>query len=177
MKYLIMCEGTVEKAFIDLIIEKGLFKIKTEDIINESAFHSRQIDGDVLFYINALSPRERLTILRIGDTLNDKLRIPRDLRKIKHIEIRKYCTKPEMEYLVIINEDLVNEFNKVKSEVRPKSFVRGRIKLGRQRWRSNPETIIKYFSGVDIKGLLKKYKRMKKGSHPPDELFLYDLLN
>lgn len=33
-----MCEGTVEKAFIDLIIEKGLFKIKTEDIINESAF-------------------------------------------------------------------------------------------------------------------------------------------
>lgn len=94
MKYLIMCEGTVEKAFIDLIIEKGLFKIKTEDIINESAFHSRQIDGDVLFYINALSSQERLTILRIGDTLNDKLRIPRDLRKIKHIEIRKYCTKP-----------------------------------------------------------------------------------
>ena len=43
-------------------------------------------------------------MLRIGDKLGDELKIPREYKgKIK--DIRKYCTKPELEMLLLISEN------------------------------------------------------------------------
>ena len=45
-------------------------------------------------------------MLRIGDKLGDELKIPREYKgKIK--DIRKYCTKPELEMLLLISENKV----------------------------------------------------------------------
>ena len=43
MKYLVMTEGTCEKALIDVLIEKGLFSISVESLLYEQIFHARQI--------------------------------------------------------------------------------------------------------------------------------------
>ena len=62
-------------------------------------------------------------MLRIGDKLGDELKIPREYKgKIK--DIRKYCTKPELEMLLLISENKDAEFEKVKSKTSPKKFIK-----------------------------------------------------
>ena len=48
-------------------------------------------------------------MLRIGDKLGDELKIPREYKgKIK--DIRKYCTKPELEMLFV---EIINPVNEI----------------------------------------------------------------
>ena len=49
--------------------------------------------------------------MRIGDKLSDQLTIPKEYKgKIK--DVKKYCTKPELEMLLIISEGLDADFEK-----------------------------------------------------------------
>ena len=61
--------------------------------------------------------------MRIGDVQNENLKIPTDYRE-KITAVEKYCTKPEIEMLLIIAEGLVKEFEKTKSTVSPKDFAK-----------------------------------------------------
>lgn len=74
----------------------------------------RQIDNYLLTMIRQLDPNERVTLIRIGDKMTDKIKIPND---VKHhfVKEAKYCTKPEFEMLVIIASGLFSEFQKQKS--------------------------------------------------------------
>ena len=64
-------------------------------------------------------------ILRIGDLQNEKLIIPSEYRH-KIVSVEKYCTKPELEMLLIISENFVDSYEKIKSKKRPK-FSQKRI--------------------------------------------------
>ena len=67
-----------------------------------------------------------VTVMRVGDKQTDRLLIPADFKE-KICAVDKYCTLPELEMLLIISEDLVKEYEKVKSTVRPKVFAKERI--------------------------------------------------
>ncbi len=41
MKYLVMTEGTCEKALIDVLIKKGIFSLPIESLLYEQIFHAR----------------------------------------------------------------------------------------------------------------------------------------
>ena len=115
-------------------------------------------------------------ILRIGDKLNDKLKIPKEYRsKIK--EIIKYCTKPELEMLLIISEGKNSDFEKVKSKMSPKTFSKENVVYNRTRY-NNSTAFYREYYGKRIDLLVKTIRRYKrlKGKHEKDEFYLADLL-
>ncbi len=84
----------------------------------------------------------------------------------EHIKSYKYCTKSEVEILVIINEGLYDDFLKAPKNTKPKSFIHEYMPSYKPS---------KYFREHDMVGALQEYKRVKK--HNKDELFLIDLLS
>ena len=101
MKYLVMTEGTCEKALIDVLIKKGIFSLPIESLLYEQVFHARQIKNSIIERINQLPVSEKICIIRIGDTLTDELDIPNDIRD-RVESCRKICIKPEFEILHLI---------------------------------------------------------------------------
>lgn len=69
-------------------------------------------------------------IYRIGDKQSDTLKIPAEYNH-KIVGVEKYCTKPELEMLLIIAEQLTGAYEKVKSNMKPKDFAKANIKCGK----------------------------------------------
>lgn len=176
-KLLIMCEGSDEKCIVDLLLNSGCLRFSPEDLLDLIPYHARQIStsGPVRTALNMYPGK--VDVYRIGDTQTDRLIIPKDY-KGKIGEVKKYCTKPELEMLFIISEGLVNEYEKVKSNTSPKEFSKSRIKLGDRKFNCTTKFFEDYW-GRDTDLLvfaIKEYKRLHGKTHAKDEYCLADLL-
>lgn len=177
MKYLIMCEGPNEREIIRLLLENNRLVFTEDELLNLVPYFARQIhkSPSVQAALN-LYPGE-VEVLRIGDKLSDSFKIPKEYKgKIK--DVRKYCTKPELEMLLIISENLESEFEKVKSKKSPKDFSKENITYHKQRYNNNGTEFYRayYEERIDLLvETIKRYKRLK-GKHKKDEFYLADLL-
>ena len=175
MKILLMCEGTNEEELLELLLDNNKLIFKRDDLIGLKPYNIRNLKNP---FIKSELKRYNKPVLiyRIGDTQTDKLSIPRDLEYIvKRENIFKYCTKPELEILLIINENMYSEF--LKSKKSPKSFAKENIVFQRNYYDQSNEFLNNYYGGKRINLLvnnIKEYKRIKK--HARDELYLADLL-
>ncbi len=131
MKYLIMCEGTDELAVINILLDNDMLKISKDDLIGLQPYHARQIDKSVVVQTQIrMYPYNDIEILRIGDKQSDELKIPREFKgKLSKERIKKYCTMPELEILLIISEGLHSKFKKEKSNVKASEFAKKEIKF------------------------------------------------
>lgn len=177
MKYLIMCEGPNELKVANILLDAGKFIFAREDLLNLVLFHARQIDKSTqLKSALKMYTGNDVHIIRMGDKMSDKLRIPKDhIGKIQKVE--KYCTKPELEILLIIGEGLLSKFRKVQSGTRAKSFAKSNIEYNGKRYDGSSSFYADYFEGRPdfLVQVIKEYKA-KNGSHEKDELYLADLL-
>lgn len=125
MRYLIMCEGTNEEKLVELLLDNNKLKIKRSELIGLKPYNIRQLNNPTI--INELIRYgERVIVYRIGDTQKDKLKIPIILKNIiSSKDIYKYCTKPELEILLIINEELYQDY--LKSKKRTKDYAKEKI--------------------------------------------------
>ncbi len=176
MKYLIMCEGPNELEIIRMLLEHDKLRFTEDDLLNLVPYHARKIKDNAIIK-NALNlyPGD-VCVLRIGDKLNDELKVPREYKeKIK--EIKKYCTKPELEMLLIISENRYLDFEKVKSKVSPKTFSKENVVYNRIRY-NNSTAFYRDYYGERISLLVNTIMRYKqlKGKHQKDEFYLADLL-
>ena len=177
MKRLIMCEGPNELTLINILLENDALVFSEDDLLGLTAYHARQIktNAQVRLALNLYDGND-VTVMRVGDKQTDRLLIPADF-KDKIYEVEKYCTLPELEMLLIISEDLVKEYEKVKSTVRPKAFAKEHIRFNRKRYDNSSQFYLDYF-GNDCGKLthaIREYKRIR-GSHEKDELYLADIL-
>lgn len=99
-----MTEGTVELAFINVLLNKGILKFKREELLMEDIYHVRQISGELVGYIQLLPSEDTVSIYRIGDKLSDELTIPKSILKSKVLKKYDISTTPEFEILFILNE-------------------------------------------------------------------------
>lgn len=176
MKLLIMCEGPNELEVIRILLENDKLKCSADDLLNLVPYHARQITSStVVQTAMKLYPGE-VKVLRIGDTLKDELKIPKDY-KDRIVEVEKYCTKPELEMLFIIAEQMESEFEKVKSTTSPKTFSKEHIVYNRRRY-DNSTSYYRHYFGDRAELLVESIKRYKqlKGKHQRGELYLADLL-
>ena len=175
MKYLMMCEGRNEKAIMNLLLDANKLKITRDDLIELTPFNVRQLSNPTIISMLKNYNKE-VTILRVGDSQRDKLIIPNELKDIvSPNRIYKYCTLPEIEILLIINEGLYNEF--LKSNDKPKEFAKKHIVYNKTKYNQSSEFFVDYYGGKRIHNLidnLKKYKHLKK--HNKNDLYLVDLL-
>lgn len=177
MKYLLMCEGNNEETVMNLLLEHNKLEFSRDDLIGLKPYPIRNLENAVI-KSELKHYNQPVIIYRIGDKQNDKLEIPSDLEHIVFKEnIFKYCTKPELEILMIINENLVSEFSKSKNSGDAKGFAKDKIKYNGRRYDQSSKFIEKYYEkNIDhLVANLIEYKRIKK--HKKDELYLADLLN
>lgn len=176
MKRLIMCEGPNELEIIRMLLEHDKLIFTEDDLLNLVPYHARQIENNSAVKAALNLYHGEVQVLRIGDKLNDKLKIPKEYQgKIK--EIKKYCTKPELEMLLIISENLYTSFEKGKSKKSPKSFSKENVVYNRTHY-NNSTAFYRDYYGERIELLvntIKQYKHLK-GKHRNDELYLADLL-
>lgn len=145
-------------------------------MLNLVPYHARQIGNNAAVKTALNLYHGDVEVLRIGDKLNDELKIPREY-KGKITDIKKYCTKPELEMLLIISENIDLEFEKVKSKTSPKTFSKENVVYNRVRY-DNSTAFYRDYCGERIDLLVDTIKRYKqlKGKHQKDELYLADLL-
>lgn len=176
MKYLIMCEGPNELEIIRMLLEHNKLIFTEDDLLNLVPYYARQIGGNAAVKTALNLYHGEIQVFRIGDKLGDELRIPKEYRE-QIIDVRKYCTKPELEMLLIISEKKEVDFEKVKSKVSPKTFSKENIIYNRVRYNNSTEFYREYY-GERIELLVDTIKRYKqlKGKHQKDELYLADLL-
>ena len=176
MKLLIMCEGPNELKIINILLENQKLKFSSDDLLGLVPYHARQIKSSAAVKAALNLYPDEVHVLRIGDGQNEKLEIPSAYRdKITLVE--KYCTKPELEMLLIISENLADEYEKVKSKTKPKTFAKANIRCGKRRYDNSTAFYEEYF-GPDCEKLVAAIKayRQHNGSHKKDEHYLAELL-
>ncbi len=175
MKILIMCEGPNELKVINLLLDSNKLSFNRDDLLDMRPFHARQLESPQLKpALDAYNGK--LIIYRIGDKLSDKLKISKDFVP-KIAEQHKFCTKPELEMLFIIAENLTSAFEKVKSKQKPKEFCKQHIVFNRRKYDNSTLFYENYFNGrIELLvSSITEYHRLH-GKHKPDEKYLFDLL-
>lgn len=175
MRILLMCEGHNEEVLLNLLLDANAFKFTRDDLIGRRPYPIRQLSNPTI-KSELKHYGMPVKIYRIGDKQNDKLSIPKDINNIvSKAEIYKFCTKPELEILLILNEGLEKEYEKVKSVESPKVFAKKNIKYNGIKYDQSSEFIKMYYQDINnLINNIKKYKNYKK--HEKDELYLADLL-
>lgn len=178
MRILLMCESKNEEAILNILLDNDLLVFKRDELIGLKPYAIRQLSHPTI-KTELKHFGSPVKIYRVGDKQNDKLVVPNDLKKIiSRNEIYKYCTKPEFEILLILNEDLEKEYEKVKSKISPKSFAKKNIKINGRKYDQSTDFIRLYYGGNNVLNLIKNIKKYKayKKHHQKDELYLADIL-
>ncbi len=178
MKFLVMCEGSNEKAVVDMLLDAECLKFSKDDLVGLSVYHARQLTAPIIKTVLSIYTGE-LEVYRIGDSLTDKLPVPADYQG-RINRVRKFCTKPELEMLLIIAEGKEAEFEKVKAgkhRKKPKDFCKSNVVHNRKHYDNSTQFYKDYF-GSDIETLVEAIKKYRQthGAHKKDEEYLADLL-
>lgn len=176
MKYLIMCEGPNEKKIMDILLAHRQLTVCENDLLGQVTYHARQIGKSPMVMGQLRIYGGDVSIWRIGDKQTDKLIIPAEFKKqIK--EVTKFCTLPELEILLILSEQKFKEYEKGKSQKRPKAFAKENIVYKRHKYKNDTKFYEEYY-GNDIPKLIKAIREYKQRNHAhkPDEHYLVELL-
>ncbi len=171
-----MCEGPNEREIINILLHNNCLKFTEDDLIGLTPYHARQIKTSAQVRTELNIYPGRVKILRIGDKQSDTFFIPTEYtNKISSVE--KYCTKPELEMLLILAEEKEKDDEKIKSTTKPKDFAKKHIVCGKRKYDNSTSFYTEYF-GNNPDLLVKSLKKYHKhnGSHSKDEHYLDELL-
>lgn len=153
-KYIICsCEGTAEESIIDLLLDNEKLCFKRSDLVDGECTRIRQgkkIASD--FFGRAYG--KDIAILRILDREQENFKLPKIYRIRSDISVFNIVTKPEIEILHIIAENLLDDFNshrKHEKDLKPSEYCKAHFQ------KSNVKTkdFILQFYGNDIDKLLR----------------------
>lgn len=176
MKYLILCEGPNEKKIIDILLEHGKLKVSPDKLVGRVSYHARQIKKSPFVMTQLRIYGGEIEVWRIGDKQNDALNIPSEFRtQIK--KVTKYCTLPELEVLLILSEKMYKEYEKGKSQKRPKQFAKDNIVFNKTRYNCATKFYEEYY-GKDVTKLINAIReyRQRNHSHSSDQHYLTEIL-
>lgn len=160
---LVMCEGPNELAVIEILLDAGMLIFLRDDLLDLRPFHARQLGGSGTVRAALNLYPGAVDVLRIGDTLTDRLKIPSAYAD-KIASVKKFCTKPEIEMLLILAEGLEAEFEKVKAGKNKRSakdFSKEHIFAGRKRYDNSTQFYHDYF-GEQPEKLVEAIRRTAK---------------
>ncbi len=84
MKYLIMWECPNELEIIRMLLEHDKLILTADDLLNLVPYHARQIGNNAAVKAALNLYHGDVGVLRIGDKLNDELKIPREYKEKIH---------------------------------------------------------------------------------------------
>lgn len=176
MKYLIMCEGPNEKKIIEILLEYNKLSVTYDDLLGRQVYHARQISKSPVVKTQLRIYGGPVEIWRIGDKQSDKLVIPKEY-KAQVKDVKKYCTLPELEILLILSEKMYKEYEKTKSQKHPKIFAKENIVYNRAKYNGSTAFYANYY-GNDVSKLINAIREYKQRnhSHSGEQRYLVELL-
>jgi len=162
-----ICEGGAEHAIMDILLENNAILFQKSQLLDEKAIRTRSAAKFEQDYLRKHFNR-KVTIYRILDSRRENFKLSKPYRD--KVEIINVITAPEIEMLIIHNENKYNEFK--KSGKKPSDYCKQDLKCPEVK---SYKFVESYFSNIDtLITAIKMYR--KKANIPNGELSLYDLL-
>lgn len=162
-----ICEGTAEQVIMNILLDNHKLIFEREDLLEEDVLRSRSGQKFEQQYLRK-GFDDKITVLRILDSRGENFKISKIYQhKIKVVNI---ITAPEIEMLIIFNENKYENFK--KSRKKPSDYCKEDLSYKNVKSKS---FITEYFENVN--SLINAIKEYKRVSHiPNDEYSLFDLL-
>ncbi len=162
-----ICEGAAETAIIDILLDNGLLIFEREEMIDEKVIRCR--DGktfETRYLRKGFS--DKISIIRVLDSRRENFKLG---KAYEHkVDVINVITAPEIEMLIIFNEDKYKEFK--KSGKKPSDFCKEDLKMANVK---AYDFVRDYFEDVSVLvKAIKKYNEMSKVQN--GEFTLLDLL-
>jgi hypothetical protein len=119
-KRLVLCEGACEKLLLERCLDEELLSFSYDDLRYGRFFHKRQFDPELIVQIHQASSYQ-IRVMRVGDTMNEKLKIPTEVKSQLILPVVDYHTRPEIEILFIIHRGWYNDFCEQNAKEKTKS--------------------------------------------------------
>jgi len=163
-----ICEGDTEQAIIELLLENNSLKFEKKNLLDEKVLRTRAAKKFEEQHLRKQFNKP-IKVYRILDSRTEKFKLGRAYEK-KVAEIVNIITAPEIEMLIIFNEDTYEDYK--KSKKKPSAYCKEDLNYKNIK---QPSFIKEYFSDVNTLITAIKLYRDKKNI-PKDEKTLFDLL-
>ena len=119
-----ICEGAAEAAIMDVLLDNNLLIFKREEMLDETVIRCR--DGKTFEnrYVRK-GFNELVSVIRILDSRKENFKLSKAYER--KVDVINVITAPEIEMLIIFNEDKYNEFK--KSGKKPSIFCKENLKM------------------------------------------------
>lgn len=148
-----ICEGTAEQVIIDLLLDNNLLIFSRESLIEHEVIRCRSGRKFEEQYLRK-GFTEQITVFRILDSRRENFRLSKAyINKVKVINV---ITAPEIEMLVIFNENKYSHYK--KSGMKPSEYCTSILKYHDVK----SEAFVKrYFSNIEsLVNAIREYKRV-----------------
>jgi len=162
-----ICEGSAEQAIMELLLDSNKLIFSNEQLLEEEIIRVRGAKKFEKRYLRK-SFSEKITVLRILDSRKENFNLSKVYKD--KVDVINIITAPEIEMLIICNEDKYSEFK--KSKMKPSDFCKIKLKFSNVK---SYDFVKGYFS--DINKLITSINEYKMVSNvPKKEDTLFDLL-
>lgn len=162
-----ICEGAAEQAIIELLLDANKLIFSYDDLLEGEVLRCRSGKNFEEQHLRK-GFTEKITVVRILDSHREQFRLSRAYAH--KIQVINVVTAPEIEMLVIFNENKYDEYK--RSGKKPSDFCKTDLKYSNVK---SSAFVKQYFADIDslISALL-EYKRVSNIQR--DEYTLADLL-
>lgn len=162
-----ICEGTAEQVIMNILLDNHKLIFEREDLLEEDVLRSRSGQKFEQQYLRK-GFDDKITVLRILDSRGENFKISKVYQH--KINVVNVITAPEIEMLIIFNENKYENFK--KSRKKPSDYCKEDLSYKNVKSKS---FITEFFENVN--SLINAIKEYKRVSHiPNDEYSLFDLL-
>ena len=114
-----ICEGTAEQVIINILLDNNKLIFDRKDLLEEDVLRSRSGQKFEQQYLRK-GFDDKITVLRILDSRNENFKISRAYQH--KIDVINIITAPEIEMLIICNENKYEDYK--KSKKKPSSYCK-----------------------------------------------------
>lgn len=161
-----ICEGSAEQAIMEILLEEEKLIFSEEKLFYGEIIRCRKAKSFETKYLRK-GFKEKITILRILDSRREKFNL--DKAYVNKIEVIDIITAPEIEMLIIMNEDKYDAFK--SSRMKPSEFCKSKLNYDSVK---SYGFVKDYFSDVEqlIKSIneYKRVSKIKKGEYTLSDL-------
>lgn len=162
-----ICEGSAEHAIMDILLDNELLIFTRGEMLEEEVIRCREGKKFEIKYLRK-DFADKISVIRVLDSRRENFELSKAYEG--KVDIINVITAPEIEMLIVFNEDRYNDFK--KSKKKPSDFCKENLKMHEVKSYKFVKT---YFSNPAILvAAIKKYHKIanvQKG-----EYTLLDLL-
>ena len=167
-----ICEGSAERAILDLLLDNHKVIFEREELIEEEVLRCRNGKEFEKRYLRK-GFTDKITIYRILDSRSEKFNLGKAYEP--KVDIKNVITAPEIEKLIICNEGKIKDYERESRKnpnLKPSTYCKAFLKYPNVK---SYDFVMEYFSDMEVLlNALHEYRRISKIR--ANEMTIWDLL-